>query len=122
MDYLKSQLKAKHNKTTLQTENLTYNLFPKDNYCIYSEILKQKAEDGIYMGKQTSDDNLITRSSSEKEFYKLMVNSGFGKMLQSDDKYNKSLLIHSPESFMKQTIGRTITDWSIMRPADKQHK
>ncbi|PRP73730.1 hypothetical protein PROFUN_16555 [Planoprotostelium fungivorum] len=43
---------------------------------------RQKAEDGIYQGKQTSDDNLITKSSSEKEFFKLMVNSGFGKMLQ----------------------------------------
>ncbi|PRP81114.1 hypothetical protein PROFUN_01948 [Planoprotostelium fungivorum] len=41
----------------------------------------QKAEDGIYQGKQTSDDDLITKSSSEKEFFKLMVNSGFGKML-----------------------------------------
>ncbi|PRP73084.1 hypothetical protein PROFUN_16825 [Planoprotostelium fungivorum] len=128
MDYLKTQLKTKHNKITLQTEKLMYNLFPKDNYCIYSETLKyllennlccindiyevieqpidyvlkdyvqdmtanrQKAEDGIYQGKQTSDDKLITKSSSEKEFFKLMVNSGFGKMLQSDDKYNKSLL------------------------------
>ncbi|PRP77293.1 hypothetical protein PROFUN_05538 [Planoprotostelium fungivorum] len=121
MHYLKTQLKTKHNKTTLQTEKLMYNLFPKDNYCIYSETLKyllennlccindicevikqpidyvlkdyvqdmtanrQKAEDGIYQGKQTSDDNLVTKSSSEKEFFKLMVNSGFGKMLQQDN-------------------------------------
>ncbi|PRP74044.1 hypothetical protein PROFUN_16375 [Planoprotostelium fungivorum] len=32
-----------------------------------------KEEDRIYQGKQTSDDNLITKSSSEKEFCKLMV-------------------------------------------------
>ncbi|PRP74536.1 hypothetical protein PROFUN_15668 [Planoprotostelium fungivorum] len=130
MDYLRSQLKTKYNKTSLQTEKLMYNLSPKDNYCIYSEALKyllennlccindiyevieqpidyalkdyvqdmtanrQKAENGIYQGKQTLNDNLVTKSSSEKEFFKLMVNSGFGKMLQSDDKYNKSLLIH----------------------------
>ncbi|PRP87025.1 calcium/calmodulin-dependent protein kinase type 1D [Planoprotostelium fungivorum] len=169
MDHLKSQLKTKHNKTALQTEKLMYNLFPKDNYCIYSETLKyllennlccindiyeteklmynlfpkdnyciysetlkyllennlccindiyevieqpidyvlkdyvedmtacrQKAEDGIYMGKQTTDDNLITKSSSEKEFYKLMVNSGFGKMLQSDDKLHTGTTEDTP--------------------------
>ncbi|PRP72859.1 hypothetical protein PROFUN_17102, partial [Planoprotostelium fungivorum] len=119
MDYLRTQLKTKHNKTTLQTEKLMYNLFPKDNYCIYSETLKyllennlccindiyevieqpidyvlkdyvqdmtanrQKAENEIFQGKQTLDDNLIAKSSSEKESFKLMVNSGFGKMLQS---------------------------------------
>ncbi|PRP72756.1 hypothetical protein PROFUN_17154, partial [Planoprotostelium fungivorum] len=60
---------------------------------------RQKAEDGIYQGKQTSDDDLISKSSSEKEFFKLMVNSGFGKMLQQD---NNRL--------------------EIMRHADKQHK
>ncbi|PRP73106.1 hypothetical protein PROFUN_16426, partial [Planoprotostelium fungivorum] len=47
MDHLKSQLKTKHNKTALQTEKLMYNLFPKDNYCIYSETLKYLLENNL---------------------------------------------------------------------------
>ncbi|PRP79834.1 2-acylglycerol O-acyltransferase 2-A-like [Planoprotostelium fungivorum] len=142
MDYLKTQLKTEHNKTTLQTRK-TLKYLLENNLCCINDIYevieqpidyvlkdyvedmtanRQKAENGIFQGKQTSDDNLVTKSSSEKEFFKLMVNSGFGKMLQSDDKYNKSLLLHSPESFMKQTIGRTITDWSIMRHKGLQRR
>ncbi|PRP81737.1 hypothetical protein PROFUN_10837 [Planoprotostelium fungivorum] len=121
MDYLKTQLKPKHNKTTLQTEKLMYNLFPKAQ--LLYEVIEQPID---YVLKDYVEDMTANRQKAEdgifQKLFKLMVNSGFRKMLQSDDKYNKSLLIHSPESFMKQTIGRTITDWSIMRHADKQHK
>ncbi|PRP87899.1 hypothetical protein PROFUN_02636 [Planoprotostelium fungivorum] len=110
-------------------EKLMNNLFPKDNYCIYSETLKYLlennlccAKDGIYQGKKTSDDNLVTKSSSEKEFFKLMVNSGFGKMLQSDDKYNKSLLIQSSESFMKQTIEYGFAKCKIAKKSQEDSK
>ncbi|PRP73800.1 hypothetical protein PROFUN_16355, partial [Planoprotostelium fungivorum] len=117
-----SQLKTKHNKTTLQTEKLMDNLFPKDNYCIYSETLKYllgnnlccindiyEAENRIFQSKQTSDDNLVTKSSSEKEFFKLMVNSGFGKMLQQDNilSWSKVLMLDFVNNCLYQHYDKT---------------
>ena len=43
-----------------------------------------------------------------------MVNSRFGKTLQSNDKYNKSILVHNQEGFLKQTIGKTIMDFNVL--------
>ncbi|PRP82016.1 hypothetical protein PROFUN_03706 [Planoprotostelium fungivorum] len=112
MDYLKTQLKTKQ-QDHLADREINVQFVSKRQLLYLLRDLKipsgeqsmlQRVEDGIYQGKQTSDDNMVTKSSSEKEFSSLC---GFRKMLQSDDKYNKLLLIHSPESFMKQTIGNT---------------
>ncbi|PRP75211.1 hypothetical protein PROFUN_15853 [Planoprotostelium fungivorum] len=91
----------------------------------FASFGEQKAEDGIYQGKQTSDDNLITNSATKKHIQCMFIEKehlGFLWLEIILDKQRLIELFGSYVSFMKQTIGRTITDWSIMRHADKQHK
>jgi hypothetical protein len=88
-----------------------------------AEDMKQQAEQDAKSGKISNEEKeeRIQMANSLKEFAKLNNNSCYGKTIQSDEKFDTSVMVNSKEKYLNQTIGRGLMDFNILAPKADNH-
>jgi hypothetical protein len=88
-----------------------------------AEDMKRQAEQDAKSGKISNEENegIAQMANSLKEFAKLNNNSCYGKTIQSDEKFDTSVMVNSKDTYLKQTIGRGLMDFNILAPKTDNH-
>jgi hypothetical protein len=88
-----------------------------------AEDMKQQAEQDVKSGKISHEEKegITQMANSLKEFAKLNNNSCYGKTIQSDEKFDTSVMVNSKEKYLKQTIGKSLMDFNILAPKTDHH-
>jgi hypothetical protein len=88
-----------------------------------AEDMKQQAEQDAKSGKISKEEKeeITQKANSLKEFAKLNNNSCYGKTIQSDEKFDTSVMVNSKEKYLKQTIGRGLMDFNILALKTDNH-
>jgi len=76
---------------------------------------RQNAENQIAMSTPGSADHVSATIS--KNLCKLIINSCYGKTLQSDEKYNNSKIVKNQKQFMNAIEKQFLLDFNILAPA-----
>ena len=63
----------------------------------------------------------LSAASSRKDVAKLDNNSCYGKTLQSDERYDTSVIVNNQQQFMSKTIGKVISDFNVLAPCNNDH-
>src|SRR3989344_2423761 len=72
-------------------------------------------ENQISKSKQGSDDHVSATIS--KNLCKLIINSCYGKTLQTDEKYNNSKIVKNQKQYMNAIEKQFLLDFNILAPA-----
>ena len=114
-------------------EKLVPNLFNKKKYVIHIKALKQALDHGLVLRKihrvtqfkQSSwmkeyiDFNTKSRTAAkndfEKDFYKLMNNSVFGKTMENIKRHRDIRLVNNKEDYLKQVMKPNFNGGTLIR-------
>ena len=115
-------------------EKLVPNLYYKRKYVIYIKALKQAINHGLVLErihrciefkqsawmKEYIDFNTRLRTAAknafEKDFYKLMNNSVFGKTMEGIRKHRNIKLVNSEEEYLKNVMRPNFKSGTLLRP------